>query len=606
MPGCNRTTLSLSHKDSSKHHGGTKAESTRSRALVAFALATALSVAGGFASKVEAQTPPPPPSTDPSTPVSPSEKPQSTDKPQSTEGQTRPQSESVPPGTEPQAPLQQYLIQQPGRPLVTPATPPGTSLPPWTPPAPPAPSQTNLPAPLFVPGAPGGAPAAGIPGLTIPGAFGATTTTFRGATLEFHPTLRLSEEYSDNFFQTTSRTQDNFRSTLGPGFRLLINGARTFGTAALIVDLVHDTAPNSGDEVKVFPSLAVAIRYALTPRLALTFTETFIRNDAPAAADQFGIRRGRETFDTNSAGVTADWLLGQIATQAYYRNVLFFNEGTSGSNTSQVGLNQSTQSDTVTNILGLNASTRILTDYVIRAGYEFSKTDTLNGSNSNSGIGGDTTSHTGFASASRLFGLYTTAGLSTSYSYQTQDNTKIFNASVFGAYGVPSGLSLSAAVGYSILNSDTQDNEGTVSVNALVSYRFTRAVISVGALQDFQQTAQQGQNFGTVETRSYFGNFLYQITPFINATVNARYSEATPTGTGNIQTNQTQTTLTYGAALNWLVLRWLTASLRYDFTKQTGTTAFDQGSFSNGSFSNGNNGGNFKENRVTLNLFATF
>lgn len=595
MPGCNRTTSSLSHSDSSSQDGR-KAEGTRSRALVAFALATALSVGGGFASAVSAQTPPPPPSTDPSTPVSPSEK------PQGTESQTRPQPETVPPGTEPTAPLQQYLIQQPGRPLVTPTTPPSTTLPPWTPPAPPAPSQTNLPAPLYVPGAAGGVPAGGIPGLTIPGAFSATTTTFRGATFEFHPTLRLSEEYSDNFFQTTSHSQSNFRSTLGPGFQVLMNGARTFGTAGLTVDLVHDTAPNSGDEVKVFPSLSLAVRYALTPRLALTFTETFIRNDSPSTADQFGLRRGRETFDTNTAGVSADWLLGQIATQAYYRNVLFFNEGASSSNTNntnQNGLSQATQNDSITNIFGLNASSRIFTDYVVRAGYEFSKTDTVNSNNSSSSIGGDTTSHTGFASASRLFGLYTTGGVSTSYSYQTQDNTKIFNASLFGAYGVPSGLSLSASVGYSILNSDTQDNEGTVSVNAVASYRFTRAVISVGVLQDFQQTAQQGQNFGTVESRSFFGNFLYQLTPFINTTLEARYSEATPTGTGNIKTNQTQTTLTYGAALNWLVLRWLTASIRYDFTKQTGNTAFDQGS----SFSNG---GDFKENRATLNLFATF
>ena len=589
MPGYNRTTSSLSHSDSSRHDGR-KAEGTRSRALAVFALATALSLGGGFASKVGAQTPPPPPSTDPSTPVSPSEKPQGTE--------TRPQQpETVAPGMEPQAPLQQYLIQQPGRPLNSPTAPPSTTLPPWTPPAPPAPSQTNLPAPLYVPGAAGGA--GGIPNLTIPGAFSATTATFRGATLEFHPTLRLAEEWSDNFFQTTSHAQQNFRTTLGPGFRLLMNGARTFGTAGLTVDLVHDTAPDSGDEVKVFPSFNLAVRYALTPRLALTFTESFIRNDSPSTADQFGIRRGRQTFDTNTAGVTADWLLGQIATQAYYRNVLFFNEGVSGSNTNnsnQNGITQANQNDTITNIFGLNASSRILTDYVVRAGYEFSKTDTVNGNNS--GVGGDTTSHTGFASASRLFGLYTTAGVSTSYSYQTQDNTKIFNASLFGAYGVPSGLSLSASVGYSILNSDTQDSEGTVSVNAVASYRFTRAVISVGVLQDFQQTAQQGQNFGTVESRSFFGNFLYQLTPFINATVDARYSEATPTGTGNIQTNQTQTTLTYGAAVNWLVLRWLTASIRYDFTKQTGTNAFEQGSL--------NNGGNFKENRATLNLFATF
>jgi hypothetical protein len=598
MPGYNRTTSSLFHNGSSRI--GTKAiESTPARALVAVAFATALAVGIGVAPAAWAQTPTPPSSTDPSAPAAPSDKPGQP----SDQGPTRPQPEPVQPsGTEPQAPLQQYLIQQPGRPLVTPATPPGTTLPPWTPPAPPAPSQTNIPAPLFVPGAPGGAPAAGIPGLTIPGAFGATTTTFRGATLEFHPTLRLSEEYSDNFFQTTSHSQENFRSTLGPGFRLLLNGARTFGTAALIVDLVHDTAPNSGDDLKVFPSLSLAIRYALTPRLALTFTETFIRNDAPAAADQFGIRRGRETFDTNTAGVTADWLLDQIATQAYYRNVLFLNEtNTSGSNTSQNGINQSTQTDSVANILGVNASTRILTDYLIRAGYEFSKTNAVGGNNSNSGVGGDTTSHTGFASASRLFGLYTTAGLSTSYSYQTQDNTRIFNASLFGAYGVPSGLSLSASVGYSILNSDTQSNDGTVSVNAVASYRFTRAVISVGVTQDFQQTAQQGQNFGTVESRSYFGNFLYQLTPFINVTADARYSESTPTGTGNVQTNQTQTTLSYGAAVNWLVLRWLTASLRYDFTKVTGSSAFNQDSFTNSG-----NGGTFTENRATLNLFATF
>jgi hypothetical protein len=569
-------------------------ESTAARALVAAVFATALAVGGGFASGASAQTPTPPSSTDPASPATPTDKSGQPD-----QGPARPQPEPAQPsGTEPQAPLQQYLIQQPGRPLVTPATPPGTTLPPWTPPAPPAPSQTNIPAPLFVPGAPGGAPTAGIPGLTIPGAFGATTASFRGATLEFHPTLRLSEEYSDNFFQTTSHSQENFRSTLGPGFRLLLNGARTFGTGALIVDLVHDTAPNSGDEVKVFPSLSLAVRYALTPRLALTFTESFIRNDAPSTADQFGIRRGRQTFDTNSAGVTADWLVDQVALQAYYRNVLFFNESTSGSNPNQTGINQSAQNDTMTNILGLNASTRILTDYLVRAGYEFSKTDSLNSRNSNSDVGGDTTSHTGFASASRLFGLYTTAGVSTSYSYQTQDNTKIFNASVFGAYGVPTGLSLSASVGYSILNSDTQSNEGTVSVNALASYRFARALISVGVLQDFQQTAQQGQNFGTVESRSVFGNFLYQITPFINAVLDARYSEATPTGTGNVRTDRTQTTLTYGAGVNWLVLRWLTASLRYDYTKQTGTNAFDQGPFTTG--------GSFTENRATLNLFATF
>lgn len=542
-----------------------------------------------------AQTPSTPPSTDPTQ-----------QQPGQTQGQeTQPTTPSPAPPTEQpqQVPLyQQYPIQQPGRPPITPGTPPSTTLPPWTPPLPPAPSQTNVPAPLPipVPGAPGlpGTPGyVGIPTLTLPGAFAPTITTVRGATLEFHPTARLSEEYSDNFFQTSTHAEDNFRSTLGPGFVILLNGARTFGSLATTVDLIHDTAKNSGDDIKVFPSLNAAIRYLFTPRLSVTLTETFVRNDSPSVVDQFGLRRGRQTFNTNTLGATVDWLLDRIATQAYYRNVLFFNESGSGSGTGSgaVGSNVN-QNDQITHILGLNASTRIAVDYLARLGYEFSRSDSLNGS---SNSGGDNTSHTVFASVSRQFGLYATGGLSTSAQFQTQDNTRVYNASLFGAYGLPSGLSLSAAVGYSILDSDAQDTEGTVSANVAASYRFSRAFFSVGVFQDFRQTSQQGQNFGTVQTRSYFGSFLYQWTPFINTTLQVTYSENEPTGTGNQKSSSSQNMLTYGASLNWQILRWLAASLQYTYTRQTGGSSFgnNQGQFG---------GGDYSENRGSLNLFATF
>ena len=505
------------------------------------------------------------------------------------------QSEQPPAPLQPQAPLQQYQIQQPGRPSLTPGTPPSTTLPAWTPPVPPAPSQTNIPAPFPgtappVPGAPG---FVGVPGLTLPGAFAPTVAQIRGATLEFHPTARVAEEYSDNFFQTTTKSEENFRSIFGPGFTLLLNGARTFGTMTAVLDLVHDTAPHSGDDVKLFPSATLALRYALTPRVALTISDTFVRNDEPIAADAFGIRRGRQTFDSNAFSLTADWVVDRTALQAYYRNVLFSNEG---SNQNQTGTGQN---DTITNILGVNASARIATAYVVRGGYEFSKTDTIGGQGG--GQAEDTTTHTGFASISRQIGLYGTAGVSTTYSFQTRDSTKIWNASLFGAYGLPTGLSLSAAVGYSLLNSDSQSNEGTVSANANASYRFTRAVISVGVFQDFRQTAQQGQNFGTVVTRSYFGSFLYQLTPFINTVLHANYAENEGTGTGNAQNGGTAKTLSYGATVNWQILRWLTASLQYTHTKQTGNN-FNQGNIAGaGVFT-----GDFAENRAILSLFATF
>jgi hypothetical protein len=588
----------LFHNDSSNGEVGKLGEprgvnvARLSRVLV---LSLALVAAGSV--PAVAQTPSTPPSTDPTQ-----------QQPGPTQGQeTQPTTPTPAPPTEQpqQVPLyQQYPIQQPGRPPITPGTPPSTTLPPWTPPLPPAPSQTNVPAPLPipVPGAPGlpGTPGyVGIPNLTLPGAFAPTVTTVRGATLEFHPTARLSEEYSDNFFQTSSHAEDNFRSTLGPGFVILLNGARTFGSLSTTVDLIHDTAKNSGDDIKVFPSLNAAIRYLFTPRLSLTLTETFVRNDSPSVVDQFGLRRGRQIFNTNTLGATVDWLLDRVATQAYYRNVLFFNESGSGSGTGNGSVGSNTnQSDQITHILGLNASTRVAVDYLVRLGYEFSRTDSMNG-NGSSNNDNDNTSHTVFASVSRQFGLYTTGGVSTSAQFQTQDSTKVYNVSLFGAYGLPSGLSLSAAVGYSILDSETQDTEGTVSANVAASYRFNRAFFSVGVFQDFRQTSQQGQNFGTVQTRSYFGSFLYQWTPFINTTLHVTYSENEPTGTGNQQSSSSQNTLAYGASLNWQILRWLAANLQYTYTRQTGSNTFgnNQGQFG---------GNDYSENRASLNLFATF
>jgi hypothetical protein len=407
--------------------------------------------------------------------------------------------------------------------------------------------------------------------------------------LEFHPTLRVGEEYSDNFFQTTSRAESNFRTMFGPGFSLILNGARTFGIVATTVDLVHDTAHNSGDDPKVLPSFNAAVRYSFTPRLALTVSDTFVRTDSATALDANGIRNGRQTAMVNTFGASVDWLIDRVATQMYYRNSLFINENDNSNSSNNNNVNTTTsRGNNIGHILGVNASTRVATDYLIRAGYEFSRVNSYDG-----GSGNDSTSHTVFGSVSRQFGLYTSGGLSSSYSLQSDQDTRIFNASVFGAYGLPTGFSISAAVGYSILSSDV-DDDGAISANVAASYRFSRTVFSVGVFQDYRQTGQQGENYGTVQSRSYFGSVLHQITPFINAVAQVNYSENEPTGVGNTGAG-TLKTLTYGGTLNWQALRWLVASLRYEYIKRTGQNTF----INTGS-------GDFAENRFTLNLFATF
>ena len=121
--------------------------------------------------------------------------------------------------------------------------------------------------------------------------------------------------------------------------------------------------------------------------------------------------------------------------------------------------------DTITHILGLNASTRVAIDYIVRAGYEFSRSDASGG-----GTGTDTTTHTGFGSVARQFGLYTTAGVSSSVSYQTDESTRIYMHPSSVRMGSRRVVSV-RSVGYSILQSDAEDTEGGVSANFNASYR---------------------------------------------------------------------------------------------------------------------------------------
>ena len=277
--------------------------------------------------------------------------------------------------------------------------------------------------------------------------------------------------------------------------------------------------------------------------------------------------------------------------------MLFFNE--SGDGTTVISGNTN---NNITNIVGVNASARFAIDYSARVGYEFSHTRDL-GNNGVSGDGSDSnttnTTNTGFVSVARQLGLFAIAGLSSSYSYQTDESTSTFNASMFGTYGLPGSLSISGSVGYTVINSDTQENDGTVSLNLNATYRPTpKMSISVGTFRDFQQTAQQGQDFGTVLTQAYFGSIAYQATPFITTALSGSYRENQGTGTGNTQSNDKETTLTVGASVNWQLLRWLVGTLGYTYTKQTGQGVFNQ--------QTGIGGNGYTENRVNLTLFASF
>jgi hypothetical protein len=417
---------------------------------------------------------------------------------------------------------------------------------------PPRPSQSHLPPALPVP-----APAPTAPALDV------------------HPLLRLSEEYSDNFRLSADDRVENFRTTLSPGLLVGLNRPKTAGSVAAILDVTQDSTNELGD-VGFFPRLSAAAKHVVSPRLSLNVFDTFTRSDEPALANEFGLQQQRRTFTKNTLGLSVDWLLDRVATQAYYRLLTF-----------------SGATDTVSHIVGAAVGVPLGALTAVSGGYEFSHTRVTERTSSES------TGNLGWGTIARQLGPSRAYGLSVSSSSQTFDDTRIWNVSVFHAYQLPGRVSLSASVGYGLLSSDTGGHVSTVTSDTSASYRFARAVIGLAIFQDFNQTFLEGQNFGVVLTRSYTGTFGYALTPQVDLTVRASYTENETTGVGNSPQSRDASVLSGRAGVAWRIRPSLTTSLDYVHARYDG----DRAAFGE---SAPTLTGTAVENRVTLRMTATF
>jgi hypothetical protein len=297
-----------------------------------------------------------------------------------------------------------------------------------------------------------------------------------------------------------------------------------------------------------------------------------------------GLRGERDTFSKNLFTISLSWLIDIVQTQIYYRNSYFFDD-----------------EGTMSHIFGVNASMPVGALNSVSGGYEFTIRDTSGDSE------GQTTSHRLYASVSRSLDAFTRVGVSSSFTMiLDDDNERIGNISLFGAHGVPGGLSFSGSVGYSVFDSDDRSSlEHTFSASINGSYSFALASISAGFFQDFRQTADEGEDFGLVLTRTAYVVFSYSVTPFITVSARGQYSRNEPVSGGNSGINP-QTTYTAGASISWRLLTWLSLTGAYTWTKRD----VDNNGSVNANGLNGSdpdrNNESYTENRASVTLSARF
>ncbi len=364
------------------------------------------------------------------------------------------------------------------------------------------------------------------------------------------PTLSLFEEYSDNFNQTTTNKQSNFRSGIAPGLAVLFSEGPTQGLAGITLAGTYDT---SDDEFSLFPALSAQVSWRATPRLILTVANSFTVSDQATQADTLGLRTGRDQYTSNLLAVTADYFFPTVAMRGYYRLGTF--SGIGGS---------------TTNAVGLGATTAYATN-VLSVGYEY-----LN-SRSSDDPSQDIDSQLVVASVGRPLSALLFAGVAASYIYTTESesqggNFQIATVEVFGRYVIQGRWLLNGSIGVSQLFAESEPNRTVPAGSGNLSYFFPDGVATIGFSTGFANTFAYGQNFGVIYTSGVTGAVSYRFTPLISGFAGAYYRINIPADVGGGLDSINRDVRGASIGLGVQLRPWLNLNLGYSYIDQSNPT----------------------------------
>jgi hypothetical protein len=451
------------------------------------------------------------------------------------------------------------------RPPVPGQTPlPGTPPPPTPSPGAPAPEVPTEPVPVIPPPQPFPPPTVpSAPQRVLPPPDPALPPV---ATFTLQPSVTLSEEYTDNFNLTRRDKQGNFRSTVSPTLRLLINSAFTRGTIAYTFAPSHDTAT---DDLQLFHSLLGQVEWQANPRWKLTVADTLTRSDQPAEADRLRLRQERQTFTSNIFSLSSDYLIDRVATRQTYQLSTF---------SEQDGVT------TTSHLFALNASVPIYQTNHVSAGYDYLVSKTSDsaedrdrtGAISDSSGRSDISGHQLTLAATRQSTTFRSIGVKGSYALRTvtgqHDDVdySLWNVSAFTNYVLPGRLTINGSLGVSGLVIESGDTLGPNLFSATtIRYQFARTVVTLSVDRGFSETFAEGENFGVVETEGITGTVSHAFTPALSGTATAFYRRNKTTDAGGTvslgsRATGTERTESWGGTVA-LSLR-LTRNLLFDLT----------------------------------------
>jgi opacity protein-like surface antigen len=424
----------------------------------------------------------------------------------------------------------------------------------------------------------------------------------QGVTGRLLITASLTEEYSDNFFQTAGDPQDNFRTSLNIGTVYHMDRGPSFMSLANSVSANYDTRLDVANIP--FANLSLNVGHQLA-RLSLALSESLIRSDQPEDVSPTGIRRSGQKFLQNIVSPQVHYTFTPTTEADFiYTNALVFNEG------------QPQRDDSISVFQGNSTSHSFTTDLQhrftpvlsSRVGYTYTTTD--------SDQSGDTHQHLTAADLGyvfdartgislRLFSNFIESGGGGSVGIP-QGRVNLYGASIGVRRQLTSFLTAFVAVGPTLTDSDTRAKrlfanwqaslEGGIPITRLTT-------LTLSTTQSINDTAGDIADVGLVQSRSATISLNHQFSRDLLGSIFATYAQTQPlediSANGQSLQNSNFTFWSTGASASYALTRLLalTATYRYQHGSSPVSASGSDGT---------QLGGDYAENRLTITLSAAF
>lgn len=406
---------------------------------------------------------------------------------------------------------------------------------------------------------------------------------------EFQLGTDLVEEYSDNFFLSSTLEIENYRTLLVPRGTMFLHGPNLEGLLSTRLSTAWDS---STKEVTFFPSARAQLTAQVTPRWTLGASGSFVKTDSPGAVNRLDIQPQRRTSTIMALGVTSNYAFTTLALRnSYSLNRLDQDEGDS----------------TTAYTIGTGASLTLARINTLSFDYTYTHSENTpsdeTGTGTATGVGTATTGaqdssgnqtndgHGFVLSLSREVSARLVAGASANYGWRdteqdddsssqsssggqgTQGSSSSsftrWGAGLFWTYTLPF-LVFRGSLGF--VHVSGEDVEETIpAITGSVRY-FSGPLILDGSFESgvSESFLGRGVNFGVAKTLGAAGSASYAFTPKIVGRVGSSYRRTEQTGLGGGGTaGQKNSVVTATAGFTWQALQWLAIVLDYRYTKNS-------------------------------------